>query len=67
MMRICCIFFKGRKKDYECFYHKKKTSQVRWRTPVIPALRLRQKDHEIEASLGYITRLSQKNDDFLRR
>jgi hypothetical protein len=44
------------------FIIKKITSHVRWRTPVIPALRLRQKDHEIEASLGYITRLSQKND-----
>jgi hypothetical protein len=36
-------------------------SQALWYTPVISALgRLRQEDSKLEASLGYIERLSQK-------
>jgi hypothetical protein len=35
-----------------------------WFTPIIPALRqLRQKDHKLEAKLGYIARLSLKNQN----
>jgi hypothetical protein len=36
-------------------------SQAQWHKPVIPALRrLRQEDCELEATLGYIETLSQK-------
>jgi hypothetical protein len=64
-MEMTCGSFHYFLFSYEClksfivFFKKKKSREdwAWWDMPVIPALRrLRQKDYEIQASLGYIVR-----------